>query len=167
MRGFLSAFKSLSNVEKNIEKFKLTLNGSEERLILHLYCKHSVTRNYVFSFIECETLKAVFDESQCKHLLTSQSKLLNDVFVNFQPGQDEVSLAVSRSATALKNYVDDEPDLTKTIRTEMQLEKGEFDEFSTEGDCEIVFCLKELKCLLAFTESVHLPITARFSEPGK
>ena len=78
-----------------------------------------------------------------------------------------MSLEVGQTSTALKNYVDDEPDPSKVIRTELFLEKGEFDGFAVEGDSEIVFCLKELRSLLSFTESVHLPITALFSQPGR
>uniref|UniRef100_A0A2P2I770 Cell cycle checkpoint control protein RAD9A n=1 Tax=Hirondellea gigas TaxID=1518452 RepID=A0A2P2I770_9CRUS len=167
MKAFLCAFKSLSSVEKNVERCKITLDGGAAKLLLQLWCRNSVVRTYNLAFIECETVKAVFDESACVHRITAQSRLLSDIFVNFQPGQDEVSLSVTAAATTVRNYVDDEPDMSKVIRTELHLESDEFDEYEISSNCEIVFCLKEFRALLAFSEPVNLPITIVFSQPGR
>lgn len=168
MKAFLNAFKSLASVEKNVERCKMTLDGRGAKLLLQLWCRHSVVRTYNLAFIECETVAAVFDESACIHRITSQSRLLGDVFTNFQSGQDEVSFSVTAAATTVRNYVDDEPDLSKVIRSELHLEAIEFDEYDIgPNGGEVVFCLKELRALLGFAEPVNLPITALFSQPGR
>lgn len=167
MKAFLSAFKSLHSVEKTVERCRITLDGGAAKLQLQLWCRHSVVRTYNLAFIECETLKAVFDEASCIHKVTSQSRLLSDAFANFQVGQDEVSFSVTSSAIIVRNYVDDEPDLSRVIRTELHLQDLEFDEYQIASDCEVVFCLKELRALLGFSEPVHLPVTALFSQPGR
>ncbi|XP_018021736.1 cell cycle checkpoint control protein RAD9A [Hyalella azteca] len=166
MKAFLGAFKSLSNVEKSVERCKIMVDEACSKLLVQLVCRYSVVRNYHLPFIECETLAAVYDESSCPYTVTSPSRLLSDVLVNFQPGQDEVSFKVTPTSASMRNYVDDEPDLTKVIRTELQLENDEFDSFNIASDGEVVFNLKELRAILSFSEPCNLPVKACFSQPG-
>lgn len=167
LKAFLGAFKSLSSVEKTVERVKIVVDEEDDKVILQLSCRYSVVRNYNFSFIECETLSAVYDEDICPFCITSPHRLLTDVFVNFQAGQDEVSLSVTPSSAIIKNYIDDEPDISKVIRTELQLESEEFDSYTVNSNQEVVFNLKELRALLAFSESCNLPVAACFSSPGR
>ncbi|KAF2359870.1 Rad9/Ddc1 [Trinorchestia longiramus] len=166
MRAFLGAFKSLASVEKTVERCKIVVDDAAAKVIVQLVCRYSVVRNYHLPFIECETLRAVYDEASCPYAVTSPSRLLSDVVVNFQPGQDEVSLKVTPTSACVRNYVDDEPDLSKVIRTELQLESDEFDAYGVEAEGEVVFNLKELRAILGFSEPCNLPVTARFSQPG-
>ncbi|XP_072354150.1 cell cycle checkpoint control protein RAD9A-like isoform X3 [Scyliorhinus torazame] len=58
------------------------------------------------------------------------------------------------------------PNPKKTMLTELALTVQEFDEFCIEEECEITFCLKELRGLLGFAESSGLPLTVHFKGPG-
>ena len=58
-------------------------------------------------------------------------------------------------------------DANKVIRTQMTLVPEEFDSFQVGVDTEVTFCLKELRAILAFSESANMPLSVHFESPGK
>ncbi|XP_064620725.1 cell cycle checkpoint control protein RAD9B-like isoform X2 [Lineus longissimus] len=163
----LTVFKSLSHLEKTVDRCKITINTKIARVIFQLYCKHGIVKTYNLAFIECETLQAVFSKDLCPNAITAQSRLLCDVVMNFQGTQEEVTLCVNPQKVSLKNYVEDEPDPNKVIHTEMTLNPDEFDSFQVGVDAEVTFCLKELRAILAFSEAGNLPLSMNFESAGK
>ncbi|XP_064093108.1 cell cycle checkpoint control protein RAD9A-like isoform X3 [Macrobrachium nipponense] len=166
MKAFLNSFKSLATLERNVERCKLIIDGEEARLGVQLTCRYGIVKTYNLSFIECETLQAVYNKSGCTNYIQSQSKVWSDVVVNFQPNQEEVTLCVAEEKTIIRNYVDDEPDPLKAIHTVLTMEAGEFDGYDISAECEVTFCLKELRAVLTFAEPVNLPVSSHFSAPG-
>ncbi|XP_064093130.1 cell cycle checkpoint control protein RAD9A-like isoform X5 [Macrobrachium nipponense] len=117
--------------------------------------------------VKCKVaMKAVYNKSGCTNYIQSQSKVWSDVVVNFQPNQEEVTLCVAEEKTIIRNYVDDEPDPLKAIHTVLTMEAGEFDGYDISAECEVTFCLKELRAVLTFAEPVNLPVSSHFSAPG-
>lgn len=53
------------------------------------------------------------------------------------------------------------------MHTEVSLVSEEFDNYQVGLDTDVTFCLKELRAILSFTESVNLPVTASFETCGK
>lgn len=139
----------------------------DSRLVFQLYCRHGIVKTHNLAFIECETLQAVFSKDMCPNALTASSKLLCDAVMNFQNNQEEVTLIVSPEKIVLKNYVDDEPDPTKVMHTNLSLEPDEFDNCQIGVDTEVTFCLKELRAILAFSEATTLPLTLQFETAGR
>lgn len=167
MKSCLTVFKSLSTLEKTVEKCRLSLDLEANRLIFQLCCKHGIVKTYNLAFIECETLQAVFSKDFSPNVLTSQSKLFHDVVGNFQSGQEEITLIVNPEKVTIKNYVDDEPDPNKVIRTELSLMPEEFENYRVGVDTDVTFCLKELRALLAFSEPTNLPLSMYFESAGR
>ncbi|XP_041348461.1 cell cycle checkpoint control protein RAD9A-like isoform X2 [Gigantopelta aegis] len=167
MKSILSVFRSMSSIEKSVERVKITLNNDESRLVFQLYCKHGIVKTHNLAFIECETLEAVFSKDMSPNLLTAPPKLLCDVVVNFQNNQEEITLIVKPDKISLKNYVEDEPDPTKVVHTEMTLVPEEFDNYRVGVDTDITFCLKELRAILAFAETTNLPLSMHFETAGR
>ena len=66
----------------------------------------------------------------------------------------------------MNNYCDEE-DVKKRIYTSLSMLPGEFEQFSVSQETSVTFCLKELKSIIAFAESINLPVTASFSEGGQ
>ncbi|XP_066940442.1 cell cycle checkpoint control protein RAD9A isoform X2 [Macrobrachium rosenbergii] len=166
MKAFLNSFKSVATLERNVERCKLIIDGEEARLGVQLTCRYGIVKTYNLSFIECETLQAVYNKSECTNYIQSQSKVWSDVVVNFQPNQEEVTLCVAEEKTIIRNYVDDEPDPAKAIHTVLTMEAAEFDGYDISAECEVTFCLKELRAVLTFAEPVNLPVSSHFSAPG-
>ncbi|KAK2168680.1 hypothetical protein LSH36_15g16012 [Paralvinella palmiformis] len=167
MKSCLNVFKSLSTLEKTVEKCKININMQDARVIFQLYCRHGIMKTYNLAFIESETLQAVFSKDHTPNVLTTQSRLLCDAVTNFQTTQEEVSLIVNEDEVILKNYVEDEPDPNKIIHTQMRLNPEEFQVFQVGVNAEVTFCLKELRAVLHFSESANLPISIHFESPGK
>ncbi|ROT76528.1 hypothetical protein C7M84_004896 [Penaeus vannamei] len=167
MKACLNVFKSLATLERTVERCKITLDGEEDKLGIQLNCRHGINKTYNLSFIECETLQAVFDRESCPNYIQSQSRVLSDAVLNFQLNQDEVTLCVSPEKIIIRNYVEDEPDPAKAIHTVLTLEAGEFDRYNITGEGEVTFCLKEFRAVLTFAEPVNLPVTCHFSNPGR
>ncbi|KAF0304409.1 Cell cycle checkpoint control protein RAD9B [Amphibalanus amphitrite] len=118
--------------------------------------------------VKCKVaLKAVYSPSEASNRLTAAPRLLVDAAANFLTGQEEVTLAVSHRQLGLRNYTDDEPDPGKAIRTALALNPAEFDGYSIGAECEVTFCLRELRAVLLFSEPLAAPLTVNFDGPGR
>ncbi|XP_005102659.1 cell cycle checkpoint control protein RAD9A [Aplysia californica] len=167
MKSVMAVFKSLPTIDKTVEKCRISLNMSEARLIFQMYCRHGIIKTHNLAFIECDTLQAVFSKDLCPNKITAPPKLLCDAVLNFQSTQEEITLIVRPDFLALKNYVEDEPDITKVIHTEMTLSPDEFDHYQVGVDTEVTFCLKELRAILSFVDITDLPLCLHFECAGR
>ncbi|KAL8605130.1 hypothetical protein ACOMHN_018931 [Nucella lapillus] len=167
MKSVMAVFRSLSTIEKTVEKCRITHNAKEARLVFELHCRHGIVKKHNLAYIECETLQAIFSKDLCPNKLTAPSKLFCEVVVNFQTTQEEVTLAVRPEVLSLKNYVEDEPDPNKVVHTELSLAPEEFDQYQVGVDTDITFCLKELRAILAFGETTGQQLSINFEEAGR
>ncbi|XP_063395838.1 cell cycle checkpoint control protein RAD9A-like [Mytilus trossulus] len=167
MKSCLTVFKSMSTIEKTVERCKIKLNMDESRLVFQLHCKHGIVKTHNLAFIECETLQAVFSKDMSPNQLTAQAKLLSDAVVNFQSNQEEITLLISPEKISLKNYVDDEPDPNKVVHTVVHLAPEEFDNCQVGVDTDITFCLKELRAILGFADILSMPLNIHFESAGR
>ncbi|KAK7087158.1 cell cycle checkpoint control protein RAD9A-like isoform X2 [Littorina saxatilis] len=167
VKSIMAVFRSLSTIEKTVEKCKISHNAREARLVFELHCRHGIVKTHNLAYIECETLQAIFSKDMCPNKLSAPSKLFCDVVVNFQTTQEEITLTVRPESLSLKNYVEDEPDPNKVVHTELNLAPEEFDLYQVGVDTDITFCLKELRAILAFGETTGLPININFESAGR
>ncbi|XP_022244244.1 cell cycle checkpoint control protein RAD9A-like isoform X2 [Limulus polyphemus] len=158
MKSCMMAFKSLTSLEKNVDKCCLELGTNEDKLIVQLHQKH---------VIESETLQAVFQKNGSASTLTAQSRLMSDGIQNFQASVEEVTLSVSPDKVTLCNFVDDEPDPTKVVHTALSLEPEEFENYQLNHCAEITFCLKEFRAVLTLSEGSNVPVSISFEDPGR
>ncbi|XP_059178420.1 cell cycle checkpoint control protein RAD9A-like isoform X2 [Physella acuta] len=167
MKSVMTVFKSLSTIDKTVEKCRISLNLSEARLVFQMYCRHGIIKTHNLAYIECETLQAVYSKDLCPNKFTAPPKLLCDAVLAFQTNQEEITLIMRPDYVALKNYVDDEPDPNKVIHTELTLSPNEFDNYQVGVDSDVTFCLKELRAILGFADITSLPLTVQFEGAGK
>ncbi|XP_035227399.1 cell cycle checkpoint control protein RAD9A-like [Stegodyphus dumicola] len=167
IKACLMAFRSLPNLEKNVEKCLFDLNSMTDFLLLKFFCKHGMVKVYQLHFIENETVQGSFPKTGFLCKLTASSRLLHDGIQNFSNSVEELTLTVSSNKVYLRNYVDDEPDPNKVVHTELTLESEEFESFEVEKEMKITFCLKELKAILNFCEGFNVPITIKCQAGGK
>ncbi|XP_041088052.1 cell cycle checkpoint control protein RAD9A isoform X2 [Polyodon spathula] len=167
MKSVQTVFKSLSSLEKTVEKCAIDLNPGGNRLVFQLHCKYGITKTHNLAFQESESLQPVFDKDGYTSVLRAQPRLLADMVVHFPPSLEEVNVTVSRERMQLRNHLEDEQDASKMMLTEMSLDADEFESFQVREETGITFCLKELRGLLSFAESSGLPVTMYFDEPGR
>ncbi|NWU86480.1 RAD9A protein, partial [Onychorhynchus coronatus] len=192
MKSFLGVFRSLPSLEKSVGKCLILLKSRTSRLVLQLHCKYGVTKTHNLAFQECERLQAVFDTQHCSSRLCAPARVLADAVVHFPPTLAEVTLGTGPGGKiSLRNYVEDEAELSKTMVTELWLAEDEFQSVTVSPGSRITFCLKEFRVspcwvppapccppspaqsplcpqgLLAFAEASNLLLTIHFDEPGR
>jgi len=167
MKSCLGAFKSLSTLEKNVDTCKLEYDDKETRLVFKLFCRHGITKTHNLTFQESESLQAVFSKELCPNQMTAKAKVLVDTASNFPNNCEEVTLSCTPESIMFKNYLEDEPDPSTIVHTEMKLHPEEFDNYRIGVDTNITFCLKETRAVLSFADFVCQPVCIHFSTCGK
>lgn len=56
-QGFLNAFKSVSALERSVERCKVMMNWEDAKLVVQLNCRYGIVKTFNIAFIECETLQ--------------------------------------------------------------------------------------------------------------
>ncbi|CAL1613528.1 unnamed protein product [Knipowitschia caucasica] len=166
IKSVQAVFRSLATLEKNVERCHVKLDEQKSRLTFTLHCKHGLLKTHNLSFQDSESLQAVFDKDASANIFKAQPRLLVDTVVHFPPSLEEVTLTVSEDRMWFKNHVEEDAEPSKSMLTELCLSSDEFDHFSVQSKNSITFCLKELRGLLLFAESIGLPISIHFDEPG-
>uniref|UniRef100_A0A3Q0RE40 Cell cycle checkpoint control protein RAD9A n=1 Tax=Amphilophus citrinellus TaxID=61819 RepID=A0A3Q0RE40_AMPCI len=166
IKSVQSVFRSLTTLEKTVEKCHIDLDEQKNRLTFTLHCKHGLLKTHNLSFQDSESLQAVFDKDSCANVFRAQPRLLVDTVVHFPPSLEEVTVSVSDERMWVRNHVEEEAEASKAMLTELCLASDEFDHFAVQAHNSVTFCLKELRGLLVFAESTGLPISMYFDEPG-
>ncbi|KAI1232740.1 hypothetical protein IHE44_0006579 [Lamprotornis superbus] len=194
-QSFLGIFRSLPSLEKSVGKCLILFKPRASRLVLQLHCKYGVTKTHNLAFQECERLQAVFDTQRCASRLCAPARgmradgrrdlgrscriwgaqpppvslrVLAEAVVHFPLTLAEVTLGTCPSGKiSLRNYVEEEAELSKTMVTELWLAEDEFQSVAVAPGSHITFCLKEFRGLLSFAEASNLPLTIHFDEPGR
>ena len=167
MKSCLTIFKSLPSLEKVVEQCVIELKHDECRFVFTMYCRQGITKTFNLTYQECESLQAVFSKELCPNQFAAQSRLFLDSVSNFPVSCEEITLTSQPEEFKLNNYVEDESDPTKVVRTEMTLVPEEFENYQIGVDAKITFCLKEFRAILAFSEFVSQPLSVYFEASGK
>ncbi|KAF5904955.1 cell cycle checkpoint control protein RAD9A, partial [Clarias magur] len=167
IKSVQTVFRSLSSLERSVEKCRIEMNTEKSCLRIMLHCKYGLLKTHNLSFQDCESLQAVFDKDNCTNVLQAQPRLWVDTVLHFPPSLEEVCVSVSGDRVWLRNHVEDAADSSsKAMMTELCLSSEEFDHFAIGSQTSITFCLKELRGLLVFAETAGLPVSMYFEEPG-
>lgn len=107
IKSVQTVFRSLSSLERSVEKCRIEMNTEKSRLRITLHCKHGLLKTHNLSFQDCESLQAVFDKDNCANVLRAQPRLWVDTVLHFPPSLDEVCVSVSSDQVWLRNHVED------------------------------------------------------------
>ncbi|XP_031413869.1 LOW QUALITY PROTEIN: cell cycle checkpoint control protein RAD9A [Clupea harengus] len=148
IKSVQAVFKSLSSLEKTVEKCRIEWKPEQSQLTFTLHCKMcsvlGLLKTHNLSFQDCESLQAVFDKERSPNVLRAQPRLLVDTVLHFPPSLEEVTLSVTSDRMWLKNHVEDESDQSQAMMTELYLSSEEFEDFVVTLANQHHFCLKEL-----------------------
>jgi len=166
VRSLLLPFRSLSVLEKTVDSCTLETGKENDKMLVSLYCRHSVIKQFNLSLMDCEALRAVYDKEKCSNNWVIQSKVMQESNVHFLTTQEEVTMYVGVDSFRMKNFNDDF-DEKKQVHSEFNMLPGDFEHFSINEETSITFCLKELRSLLMFADYLQLAIHASFSQGGQ
>ncbi|XP_019852704.1 PREDICTED: cell cycle checkpoint control protein RAD9A-like [Amphimedon queenslandica] len=161
----LLIFRALSSLEKTVNQCQISIDSDSSTIAVIFLCKHGITKRHRINYNDCEMLKAVYNKENCFNHLGGVSSSLSEVVVNFPNSQDEVTLVAMNDKIQLKNYNEDFGD-SRSISTEIYLLSEEFDSFEISKETSVTFCLKELRALLAFTDSLDDCLNINFNSCG-
>ena len=97
-------------------------------------------------------------KSHGKAKLLTHKEWFKQIFLHRSLNADRVHLS---------NYIDDDQDVTKCVRTEVTLAKEEFEEFNVALSTQVTFCLKELRAILSFAEALVQELQCRMEGAGQ
>ncbi|KAK6640694.1 hypothetical protein RUM44_012391 [Polyplax serrata] len=166
MRSTLSIFKSPMTLERTTDSIQIQFHPNSDNIVFIVKYKKGVIKTFKVPVIECEALQAYYAKDASPNSITIQPKIVGEILTNFQNNQDEITWKVTKSSMIIKNYSEPEDDCDG-IRTEICVDKSEFDDYKIENDTEVTFCLKELRAVLLFSDGVSLPLTANFSTSSR
>ena len=166
VKSFLGVFKSLSTIERMVERCSISMKDDEQLTFL-LYCRHGITKTYNLAYQDCESLQAVFTRDLSPNMINIQPRILGEVAMNFHNIQEEISLAVCPQNMTVTNYIEEDEDPAKVIHTKIVLVAEEFEKFQIGVDTEVTFCLKELKSIILFADSSGQNMDIHFESAGK
>ncbi|XP_013167503.1 PREDICTED: cell cycle checkpoint control protein RAD9A isoform X2 [Papilio xuthus] len=145
MKSALNTFKSPAHMDKQVENLEIKLE-------LDQYSK---------------VTQAVYTKDLVPNRITSSQRILSEAISNFQSSDDQVTLEALSHSILLRNYIDDNIDLSKIIRTQINIKSEEFDSYTVDEETAVTFTMKEFKALLTFAEALGLPIQIQFETTGK
>ncbi|XP_057687418.1 cell cycle checkpoint control protein RAD9B [Corythoichthys intestinalis] len=167
MKSLLPLFRCSITNERNVERCQISVDTPNDRVMIQFFCRHGITKTHNLCYQESAPLQAVFDSHLCANVLQGPARLLANMVMHFQRSQEEVTLSITPLRVSLRNYHEGRNDHMKMMYTEMSLHPDEFDFFQSGGDTAITFCLKELRALLTFAESLYLLVSVQFGAAGK
>ncbi|XP_011551153.2 cell cycle checkpoint control protein RAD9A [Plutella xylostella] len=167
MKSALNTFKSPTHMDKQVENLEIKLDPEACKLIFQMKCKHGIVKTHYVSILDCKAMQAVYTKDLVPNRITSHHRILSEALSNFQSSDDQVTVEAQSQSLLLRNYIDSNADLTKVIRTQINLKPSEFDSYSIGTDTTITFTLKEFRALLGFAEALTLSLQLHFETTGK
>ncbi|CAG4933281.1 unnamed protein product [Colias eurytheme] len=167
MKSALNTFKSPTHMDKQVENLEIKLDPESCKLIFIVKCKHGIVKTHFVSILDCKAMQAVYTKDLVPNRITSSHKILSEALSNFQSSDDQMTIEANSNSIILRNYVDSNMDLTKIIRTQINIKSQEFESYVIGADTTITFTMKEFKALLAFAEALTLPLQLHFEVTGK
>ena len=76
-------------------------------------------------------------------------------------------MLVNRDHFSMKNFIEDVNGRTKIVHTQLTMQPTEFEDFSISQECNVTYCLKELRAIISFADSMSLPLKASFNDGGE
>ncbi|XP_011061660.1 PREDICTED: cell cycle checkpoint control protein RAD9A isoform X1 [Acromyrmex echinatior] len=167
IQSAMTVFKSAHTLDKHVETCHIHLETDACNLTFILKYKNGINMSHLMPILDSEKLQASYTKASMSNELTSRARTFTEALQNFPQNLIEITLQITPHKLLFRNYVDDVSLMVNTTRTQLAFGIGEFDRYTIGNETSITFCLKEVKALLVFSESVGVPITASFGIAGR
>ncbi|KAL0131893.1 hypothetical protein PUN28_003034 [Cardiocondyla obscurior] len=163
----MTIFKLVHMLDKQVETCHIHLMVDACNLVFILKYKNGVKKSHLTPILDSENLQLSYTKPNTSNELMSQSRTLMDALQNFSPNLVEITLEITPLKLLLRNFVDNTSVMPNITRTQVVLGAGEFNRYTVNNETNVTFCLKEVKALIAFSESANVPITINFEIAGR
>ena len=78
-------------------------------------------------------------------------------------------MIVNHDQFSMKNFIEDEESNGpyKMVHTQLTMQPAEFEDFAISKESNVTYCLKELRSVISFADSMSLPLKASFNDGGE
>ncbi|TDH66076.1 hypothetical protein CCR75_005215 [Bremia lactucae] len=137
------------------EIFEVDLDCIELRW--QLRCDFDITKTHHMKVQSCQILRAVFDKNACPNRWRTRCHHLSSLLAHIHHS-NEVSVTCSATHVKFESYFPSITDGKPQLQTETAVESTDFSEYilqpmSNSIDSQLIFCIKEIRALLAFCKS--------------
>ncbi|XP_072745710.1 cell cycle checkpoint control protein RAD9A [Anoplolepis gracilipes] len=167
MRSAMTVFKSAHTLDKQVENCHIRLEIDSCNLVFILKYKNGVNKSHLLPILDSEKLQASYAKAGMSNELTSRARTLVDALQNFPQNLIEITLEITPHKLLLRNYIDDASVMGNITRTQLACGGGEFERYIMGNGTTITFCLKEVRALLTFSESIGIPVNINFETTGR
>lgn len=99
--------------------------------------------------------------------LIASRKIFQEIISNFQTNQEEITFETNDDGLTVKNYIEGTHIDSRYMRSQLKLKSSEFDSFRIADEASITFCLRELRALLNFADSLQANVRMKFDKAGR
>ena len=160
--GIMKNLRSVQSLKIRTDEIKGDRYICFERVV-----DNGIRRTYRFHYSDTDVLNAAFDEDDT-NLLRIQSKQFHDLLSHIHTQSSEISIYATEDTFKVKSHHNKDASsssssssnslssLSKHMNTELSIGLDEFEQYeyhNTQKETEMVFCVKEIKGLVALCET--------------
>ncbi|KAI8916909.1 Rad9-domain-containing protein [Entophlyctis helioformis] len=173
LKPLINIFKSGSHLD-SIQQCRIkpvSEKSGQERLEVQLHCRFGVMKTHKFNYELVEPIKLVFSDNQdSRSQWMASPRMIHDLLSHFQQKLKEVTITCDVNLFSVRSheetFVPDSTTIVRSLETEIRVDVTDFDLYHVFGEGDLTFELKDLKTVLAFAESIELPIKCTFDFEG-
>lgn len=175
-RALLSVFRRRPTENREVEnsvqrcEFEL-LTGSEDRLVIKLYCWPNVIKTFRFTYEAANALIPELDETTLSNTWTLSSRTLRDVVSYFGPKTEHVDWSKNDNEIIFTSYTEKIQVGREIVRqpahTSVKLNKEDFEQCVIEGGIHVSISVKDFRSIVAHAEIMGVPVKVAYSEGRK
>ncbi|XP_067642664.1 cell cycle checkpoint control protein RAD9A isoform X2 [Eurosta solidaginis] len=162
MKACLNVFRST----KQVERCDMVFIHDKAKFQIQLKCQHETLKNTCISVDDEENITADMTPENTCNCIQGSHKIFAEISNNFNPAEEEITLEAHDKKVNIKNYVEGSRVNDKFMRSQLQLNADEFENYKVEKETSITFCLKEFRALLMFAEALNESLCLQFDEAG-
>lgn len=140
------------------------------RVLIELYCVHSVTKTYSLTYEETDVLSPIFDKEQAPNRWRISSRMLKDYLDHFGPKAEQLEIASGNGRAAFTSFTDKVTDgkeiLKQPLQTSVAFDTTDFEKWEVEEGLGIAVALKDFKSIITHAEGLKIHLDACYGKSG-
>ncbi|KAI8873150.1 hypothetical protein GQ42DRAFT_160765 [Ramicandelaber brevisporus] len=109
LKSLVSIFKQRSELDRSVESCEIRLEqsvhvGDECRLVIHMKCRHGISKTYRLFYEPCDPLYAIYDKNACPNKVIVSPDVITEWIQHFHPKLEEMTMFCLRESLELHSY---------------------------------------------------------------
>lgn len=130
-----------------------------------------MTKTYRLNYESAEVMHALFDKASASQGWRISSRIMREYIEYFGPKTEQLDICAQEGKVIFTSFTEKIQDgkevLKQPLETVITLHTEDFDDFHMQQDMHITISVKDFKAIVMHAETLHTPISARFSYPTR